>query len=115
MTTLIVAVGAFAAVHRAAFLTSYNLGNLLLATMPLALVSFGQASALLVGGFDVSVGALMTMCVVTASYTMQPDSSSSVLLLGALALLGVGLATGLFNATLVRCFACRRSSPRSAR
>ena len=90
--------------NQSAFLTSYNLGNLLLATMPLALVSFGQASALLVGGFDVSVGALMTMCVVTASYTMQPGSSWFVLLLGALALVGIGLATGLFNATLVRFF-----------
>ena len=73
MTTLIVAVGAFAAVHQDAFLTSYNLRNLLLATMPLALVSIGQTSALLVGGFDVSVGALMTVCVVAASYTMTPD------------------------------------------
>jgi ribose transport system ATP-binding protein len=104
LTTLIVAVGAYSAVNQSAFLTSYNLGNLLLATMPLALVSFGQASALLVGGFDVSVGALMTMCVVTASYTMQPGSSWFVLLLGALALVGIGLATGLFNATLVRFF-----------
>jgi ribose transport system ATP-binding protein len=104
MTTLILAVGAYATATQSAFLTSYNLGNLLLATMPLALVSFGQASALLVGGFDVSVGALMTMCVVTASYTMKPESSSLTLLLGALALLGVGLATGVFNATLIRLF-----------
>ncbi len=104
MTMLIVAVGAYAAVNQSAFLTSYNLGNLLLATMPIALVSLGQTSALLVGGFDVSVGALMTMCVVTASYTMQPGSSGFILLLGALALIGVGLATGLFNATLIRLF-----------
>jgi ribose transport system ATP-binding protein len=104
MTTLILALGAYAAVHQAAFLTSYNLGNLLLATLPLALVSLGQTSALLVGGFDVSVGALMTMCVVTASFTMQPGSSWLVLSLGALALIGVGLATGLFNATLIRLF-----------
>lgn len=104
MTTLIVAVGAFAAVSEPAFLTSYNLGNLLLATMPLALVSFGQASALLVGGFDVSVGALMTVCVVVASYTMTPETSSFMLVVGAFALLGVGLATGIFNATLIRLF-----------
>jgi ribose transport system ATP-binding protein len=104
MTTLIVGLGAYTAVHQSAFLTSYNLGNLLLATMPLALVSLGQTSALLVGGFDVSVGALMTMCVVTASFTMQPGSSWFVLTLGALALIGVGLATGLFNATLIRLF-----------
>ena len=102
MTTLIVAVGAYASVHQAAFLTSYNLRNLLLMTMPLALVSIGQTSALLIGGFDVSVAALMTVCVVTASFTMRPGSAWFVLLPGALALVGVGLATGVFNATLIR-------------
>jgi ribose transport system ATP-binding protein len=102
MTTLIVALGAYAAVHQDAFLTKYNLGNLLLTTMPLALVAIGQTNALLVGGFDVSVAALMTMCVVTASFTLQPGSSTLVLVAGALAIVGVGLATGLFNATLIR-------------
>jgi ribose transport system ATP-binding protein len=101
MTVLILAVGAFTAVRQDAFLGSYNLGNLLLTTMPLALVSLGQTSALLVGGFDVSVGALITMCVVTASYTMTPETSQLGLIPGALALVGVGLATGLFNATLI--------------
>ena len=102
MGTLIVAVGAYTALREDAFLTSYNLNNLLLATMPLALVSLGQTSALLVGGFDVSVGALMTMCVVVASYTMTPTTSQLGLIPGALALVGVGLATGVFNAVLVR-------------
>jgi len=102
MTTLIVALGAYAAVHQEAFLSKYNLGNLLLTALPLALVAIGQTNALLVGGFDVSVAALMTMCVVTASFTLQPGSSWPVLLAGALALLGVGLATGVFNATLIR-------------
>jgi ribose transport system ATP-binding protein len=102
MTTLIVAVGAYTSVHQAAFLTSYNLRNLLLATMPLALVSIGQMSALLVGGFDISVGALITMCVVVASFTMTPETSGLGLIPGALALVAVGLATGLFNATLIR-------------
>jgi ribose transport system ATP-binding protein len=102
MTTLIVAVGAYAAAHQSAFLTSYNLRNLLLLTMPLALVSLGQTSALLVGGFDVSVGALMTMCVVAASFTMTPTTSGLGLVPGALALLAIGLAVGLFNAMLIR-------------
>ncbi len=74
MTVLIVAVGAFATVRQDAFLTSFNLNNLLLLTMPLALVSLGQTCALLVGGFDVSVAALMTFCVVVASYTMTFDT-----------------------------------------
>src|SRR5581483_1391825 len=76
----------------------------LLATMPLALVSMGQTCALLVGGFDVSVAALMTMAVVTASYTMTPATSTWGLIPGGLALVGVGLATGAFNALLIRVF-----------
>ena len=101
MTTLILALGAYAAAHESAFLTSFNLRNLLLTTMPLALAALGQANALLVGGFDVSIAALMTMCVVAASFTLQPDKGWPTLVVGALALVGLGLATGVFNATLV--------------
>jgi ribose transport system ATP-binding protein len=104
MTALIVAVGAYTAAHESAFLTSYNLGNLLLLTMPLALVSLGQTVALLVGGFDISVAALMTVCVVVASYTLTPTTSGLGFVPGALALVAVGLATGIFNATLIRVF-----------
>lgn len=101
MTVLIVAVGAYATVRQDAFLTSYNLNNLLLLTMPLALVSLGQTCALLVGGFDVSVAALMTFCVVVASYTMTFETSGWALLPGGLVLIAVGLATGIFNAVLI--------------
>jgi len=99
--TLIVALGGYTTGRQEAFLTDYNLRNLLLTAMPLALVAIGQTNALLVGGFDVSVAALITFCVVTASYTMQPGDSGLALLAGALAV-GVGLATGVFNATLIR-------------
>ena len=102
MTVLIVAVGAYATVRQDAFLTSFNLNNLLLMAMPLALVSLGQTCALLVGGFDVSVAALMTFCVVLASYTMTFETSGWALLPGGLALIAVGLATGIFNAVIIR-------------
>jgi len=102
MTALIVALGAYTAVHQSAFLSKENLNSLLLEAMPLVIVSLGQAMALLVGGFDVSVAALMTMCVVTASFTLTPTSSGIALVPGALALVGVGVATGLFNALLIR-------------
>jgi ribose transport system ATP-binding protein len=102
MTVLILAVGAFATARQDAFLTSFNLNNLLLLTMPLALVTLGQTCALLVGGFDVSVAALMTFCVVIASYTMAFDKSGWALVPGGLALIAVGLATGLFNAAIIR-------------
>ena len=102
LAALILAVGAYTAMRQDAFLTEYNINNLLLATMPLALVAIGQTNALLVGGFDVSVAALITMCVVTASFTLKPDQTTFSLFLGALAIVGVGLATGVFNATLIR-------------
>ncbi len=102
LTALILAVGAFTAVRQDAFLTDYNINNLLLSTMPLALVAIGQTNALLVGGFDISVAALITMCVVTASFTLKPDETTLALFLGSLAIVGVGLATGVFNATLIR-------------
>ncbi len=104
MAVLIVALGAYTAARQPAFLSADNLNSLLLEAMPLALVSLGQASALLVGGFDVSVAALMTMCVVTASFTMTPTTTGLALVPGALALVGVGLATGAFNATLIWVF-----------
>ena len=58
MTALIVALGVYADAHSSAFLSKENLSSLLLAAMPLIIVSMGQAVALLVGGFDVSVAAL---------------------------------------------------------
>jgi ribose transport system ATP-binding protein len=99
---LVVGLGAYATVSEDVFLTEYNIRNLLLTTMPLALVAIGQTNALLVGGFDISVAALVTLCVVTASYTMAAGSEWYILMVGALALVGVGLATGLLNATLIR-------------
>ena len=104
MLLLILALGTYSAVTQSAFLSSQNLNSLLLESMPLVLASLGQATALLVGGFDVSVAALMTMCVVTASFTLTPGMSTAALVPGALALLGVGVATGLFNALLIRVF-----------
>ncbi len=101
MASLILAVGAFATVRQDAFLTSFNINNLLLMTMPLALVSLGQTCALLVGGFDVSVATLMTFCVVVASYTISFETSGWALIPGTLVIIGVGLATGIFNAVLI--------------
>jgi ribose transport system ATP-binding protein len=104
MTVLIVALGAYTNAHHSVFLGKQNLNSLLLEAMPLILVSMGQAVALLVGGFDVSVAALMTMVVVTASFTLTPTTSGFALVSGSLALVGVGVATGLFNALLIRVF-----------
>jgi ribose transport system ATP-binding protein len=102
MTMLIVALGAYAEVHSSVFLSKANLNSLLLQSLPLIIVSFGQAVALLVGGFDVSVAALMTMCVVTASFVLTPTTTGLAIVPGILAILGVGIGTGICNAFLIR-------------
>ncbi len=69
--------------------------------MPLALVSMGQLNVLLVGTFDVSVGALTTLSVCVMSFMMGPTPRGTTWLGGALAVVGIGLVVGLINATLV--------------
>jgi ribose transport system ATP-binding protein len=100
MAALIVGLGAYTANRSEAFLSDYNLNSLLLATIPLALVSMGQVNALLVRGFDLSVGALMALAVVVSSFWLVGDSWLS-LGLGALGVLGIGLIAGLTNVALI--------------
>jgi ribose transport system ATP-binding protein len=104
MALLMFAVGAYAATRSPNFLSEYNLNSLLGSSgaLPLALVAMGQACALMVGGFDVSVGALMTFTVCVASYWLTSTASVFVLVVASLGLIGIGLLVGLVNAGLVR-------------
>ena len=60
---LIVAVGIYATARTDAFLTPLNIRHILLATAPLALVTMAQFNVLMVRGFDVSVGAVISLTV----------------------------------------------------
>jgi ribose transport system ATP-binding protein len=104
MTVLLFAVGAYAASKSSDFLSSYNLNTLLGSSgaLPLALVAMGQANALMVRGFDVSVGALMTLTVVVGSYVLTVGQTWYELTLGSLGLVAIGLTVGLVNAGLIR-------------
>ena len=51
---------------------TFNLNGVMVATLPLALAAMGQTSALMVKAFDVSVGALITLCVVVSSFVLEP-------------------------------------------
>jgi 5-methylthioadenosine/S-adenosylhomocysteine deaminase len=99
---LILIVGRYTASRSDAFLSEFNLKSLLLATLPLALVTIAQVNALLAGYLDVSVGAVMSMGIVIASFIVTDDASASTILLGGLAVLAMGVVVGLFNATLIR-------------
>ena len=102
MIVLIIGLGAYTNHREPSFTSEFNLNGLLIATMPLALAAMGQTSALMVRAFDVSVGALMTMCVVVSSFVLTPDKAGWQLVLGVLAVIGVALAVGTTNVILIR-------------
>jgi ribose transport system ATP-binding protein len=99
---LILILGAYTNNEDSSFLSSFNLNGLMVATLPLALAAMGQTSALMVKAFDVSVGALITLCVVVASFVLDPDESWPELILGMLFVIAIALAVGGVNVILIR-------------
>ena len=89
---LMLLVGAYAATQTDVFLTAINLRHILLATAPLALVAMAQFNVLLVRGFDISVGSMMSLTVVLASFIVAADMGPSQLALGIVGCLLAGLA-----------------------
>lgn len=104
MMLLILLLGAYTYNEDSAFLSTFNLNGVMIATLPLALAAMGQTSALMVKAFDVSVGALMTLCVVVASFVIGPDDSWPAMLLGVLFVIAVALGVGAVNVVLIRWF-----------
>lgn len=104
MMVLMLSVGGYAAGRNSAFYSDFNLNTLLgpSGALPLALVAMAQANALMVGGFDISVGALMTLVVVVGSYILTTGSAWWVLMFASMALVGIGVVVGLINAFLIR-------------
>ena len=84
------------------FVNGSNIANILLLAVPLAIVVIGQTNALLVGYLDLSVGAMVSLGVVIASFWIPVGASTTQTLTGVAAIFGCGLALGLVNAALVR-------------
>ncbi len=85
------------------FLSFDNLSNVFRQSVYLILVSMGQMLALLTGGFDLSVGAVVALTSVVSALAMValnavfPDAVWLVIVLGCLAGLGAALVVGLIN------------------
>lgn len=102
MSLLILVLGAYTNGQNSSFLSTFNLNGVMVATLPLALAAMAQTSALMVRAFDVSLGALITLCVVVSSFVLGPDESWPSLLLGMLLVIGVALCVGAINVILIR-------------
>lgn len=102
MMLLILALGGYTTNRDSNFLTTFNLSGVMVATMPLALAAMAQTSALMVKAFDVSVGALISLCLVISSFVLGPDEGWFGLTLGMLFVIGVALGVGAVNVILIR-------------
>jgi ribose transport system ATP-binding protein len=102
MVVLMVVIGGYTQSREDSFLSSFNLNGLFIAAIPLSLAAMGQTNALMVRAFDVSIGALITLGVVVASFTITDGAGVGEIILGMLAVIGVCLVVGLVNVALTK-------------
>ncbi len=98
----ILAAGLFASLQSPYFFTSANLGNLAIATAPLAMVAIGQTLVLLLGGIDLSIGATMSLTVTVASHLIGAQADPVTVVVGVAVCLLVGTAVGTANGLMIR-------------
>ena len=98
---LMVVLALFAQSKNDTFLTESSIYNVLLVALPLVAVAAAQFFVLMVGGIDVSVGAVMTLAVVLMSEWAQTSGTGGVLVMSLAVVALLGVTVGLVNAFLV--------------
>ena len=81
------------------FLSTTNLVNILRQAAPLMIVALGQTLVILVGGIDVSVGAVIATTTVIGGSIMR--DSNAMIIPTVLVVIGVGLVVGLVHYLLI--------------
>ena len=81
------------------FLTFYNLRNLMASTLPYLLIAFAQMTVILLGGIDLSVGAVISVSVSICAVTMSEGTFGWVP--GVLLAILVGTLAGLVNGVII--------------
>ena len=84
------------------FASGPSLTSILVLATPLIIATIAQTHAILVGYLDLSVGAMISFGVVTASFMIGPEASAAQILVGVATILLFGLLLGLVNSGLVR-------------
>lgn len=93
----VLALIAVGAASSSAFLGSFNISNVLIQVTPLILIALGQALVIGSGGFDLSVGSVISLSAVVAATLFEPLG----VVPGVAVALTAGLAVGLVNGLLV--------------
>jgi cytosine/adenosine deaminase-related metal-dependent hydrolase/ribose/xylose/arabinose/galactoside ABC-type transport system permease subunit len=84
------------------FISSGNVNQILLLALPLIVAALAQTHALLVGYLDLSVGAMISLGVVIASFLIGVDAGVTQILAGTGVIALAAVALGLANAGLIR-------------
>ena len=84
------------------FVNATNVSQILILALPLIIVALAQTHALLVGYLDLSVGGMIGLGVVIASFLIGAEASVFQIAIGIGVILLCGVALGLVNAGLIR-------------
>jgi 5-methylthioadenosine/S-adenosylhomocysteine deaminase len=84
------------------FINATNVSQILILALPLIVATFAQTHALLVGYLDLSVGAMISLGVVIASFMIGTNATTTQMLAGAGVIMLCALGLGLLNAGLIR-------------
>jgi ribose transport system ATP-binding protein len=98
---LLLLVGAYTATQSDVFLTDSNLNAWFVPAVPLVILVMGLQTSLLSGEFDISVGSVMSLSVVLASFWATSENFVDTIP-GLLGCLAAGVGVGLVNAFVVR-------------
>lgn len=98
----LLAMVAFFAAFAPNFTTHENIANILTQITINLILATGMTFAILIGGIDLSVGAVMALCAVVAGSVLKIDSLSDpvAIVLAILASLGVGTVCGALNGAI---------------
>jgi cytosine/adenosine deaminase-related metal-dependent hydrolase/ribose/xylose/arabinose/galactoside ABC-type transport system permease subunit len=84
------------------FVNATNVSQILILALPLIVAAMAQTHALLVGYLDLSVGGMIGLGVVVASFLIGAEASAVQIVIGVGVILLCGVALGLVNAGLIR-------------
>ena len=101
LACLCLILGGFAAVNDPAYLTARNVSGILTLVACLGAAALGQQLVLMAGGIDLSIGPLMGLLVVVASFTLAPGTSVVINAIGWAAFVIVALCVGVVNWFLI--------------
>lgn len=102
LTAVMILLGLYVFSQNAHYLSSFNIGNILMLATALGFIALGQTVALLLAGIDLSVGPLAGFLVVVASFFITDGQPASMILLGFALMFGVAVVVGLVNGLLIR-------------